>query len=458
MDAETVAAVLAEFDRLVPAPSRGKPGLGVAVSGGGDSTALLILARRWADARGGTITAATVDHGLREESAAEAEAVAALCARLDVPHQTFRAGKLTGAGGNLSAAAREARFALLAGWARDHDLSAVLLGHTLDDQAETVLMRLARGSGAEGLSAMQAGVRRLGVFWLRPMLGVRREALRDLLRGEAIGWIEDPSNEDTRFDRIKARRALAQLAPLGIDAEGLARTAQHLQRQRRVLERAMDEMARRARRWGGLGEVRLDTAALAEDEPDTGLRLLADSLVRVSGADYRPRFRALSAVFEALLAGQAAPATLSGCLIRPDAGPGAGPGAGTVLICREPGACRPSLPLAGRQTVWDSRWQITVTGTWPASARLGALGEAGLAALRDCARRDDWTPPDSWAPAPRAVRLTTPAIWLKDDDKTPVMLAAPLAKFLDRRQIGPECTVLAENIAAGELLSRHSPT
>jgi tRNA(Ile)-lysidine synthase len=454
MDAATVEAVFAELDRLVPAPSLGKPCLGVAVSGGGDSTALLILARRWADARGATIAAATVDHGLREESAAEARAVATLCARLDVPHQTLRADKLTGAGGNLSAAAREARFALLSDWARANEFSAVLLGHTIDDQAETVLMRLARGSGAEGLSAMQAGVRRLGVLWLRPMLGVRRAALRDLLRVEAVDWIEDPSNEDTRFDRVKARHALAHLAPLGIDADGLARTALHLQRQRRVLERAMDDLARRARRWGPLGEVWLDVAAMAEDEPDTGLRLLADSLVRVSGAPYRPRFRALSGVYEALLAGSAVQTTLSGCLIRPDAGPDTC----TVLICREPGACGPSQPLTGRQTVWDHRWRVEVSGAWPASARLGDLGEAGLTALRARTISDVWTPSDAWASAPRAVRLTTPAIWLENTGKSPVLVAAPLAGFLDSRQIGPECAVLAENTAVGELLSPHPPT
>jgi tRNA(Ile)-lysidine synthase len=444
MDAATVAAVYAELDRLVPAFSRGKSRLGVAVSGGGDSIALLIIAMRWATERGHAIAAATVDHGLREQSAAEARAVATLCARLDIPHHILRAGKLAEAGGNLSAAAREARFALLADWARDQDLSAVLLGHTIDDQAETVLMRLARGSGAEGLSAMRAGVQRLGVLWLRPMLGVRREALRDLLRAEEIGWVEDPSNEDAQFDRVKARRALALLAPLGIDAEGLARTALHLQRQRRVLERAMDELARRARCWGPLGEVLLDPIAMAGDEPDTALRLLADCLVRVSGAVYRPRFRALSGVLEGVLSGQGAKTTLSGCLIRP--------GAGETLICREPGACSPSQPLVGDRVVWDRRWRIAVTGGWPASARLSALGEPGLTALRACAESDDWTPRDTWSSASRAVRLTTPAIWLQNEADLPVLLASPLAGYLNRRQIGPECTVLAENIAAGELL------
>jgi tRNA(Ile)-lysidine synthase len=460
---DVAAAVFAELDRLLSArkPARkpaskpaSKPAaLGVAVSGGGDSTALLILAVRWARARGHTISAATVDHGLREGSAAEAASVAALCARLGVPHETLRTGNLRATGGNLSAAARDARFALLGSWARVQGLSAVLLGHTMDDQAETVLMRLARGSGAEGLSAMQAVLERSGVVWLRPLLGARRAALREVLRAEGAGggiaWVEDPTNDDTQYDRVKARQALAALAPLGIDAEGLARTAWHLQRQRRVLERAMQALARRARIWGALGEVRLDVAAMAEDEPDTALRLLADSLVRVSGADYRPRFRALSGVLDGLLSGQSAGTTLSGCLIRP----GSGANSQSVLICREPDACEPMLPLLAGETVWDRRWRVTARGAWPAMScpplfQLGALGEQGLAALRASADSGTWREPAAWASAPRAVRQTTPAIWLGNGVEVPELLVAPLAGYADLAKIGPESTITAEFIGS----------
>jgi len=242
MGADTVGAAFAEIDRLVPDGM-----LGIAVSGGGDSTALLIIAARWAGVRGRRISAATVDHKLRVDSACEADAVAALCAQLGIQHTILETGDLRATGGNLSAAARDARFALLGDWAQGHECNAVLLGHTMDDQAETVLMRLARGSGAEGLSAMQPELEHSGMLWLRPLLGLRREALRAVLQTEGIDWIEDPTNEDPEYDRVKARQALALLAPLGIDAEGLAHTAWHLQRQRRVLERAMDELAGRAR-------------------------------------------------------------------------------------------------------------------------------------------------------------------------------------------------------------------
>lgn len=198
--------------------------LGVAVSGGGDSLALLHLMHDWARANGSDLRAVTVDHGLRAAAPGEAAQVARLCADLGLPHDTLH---WTGwdQSGNLQAEARRARYRLMAGWARGHDLQAVALGHTLDDQAETVLMRLARGSGVDGLSAMAGRRDDLGMRWLRPLLAIRRDDLRAFLSGLGVDWVDDPSNADTRFDRIKTRQALAQLAGLGIDAEGLADTA-----------------------------------------------------------------------------------------------------------------------------------------------------------------------------------------------------------------------------------------
>jgi tRNA(Ile)-lysidine synthase len=431
--------VRAELDRLAPAGA-----VGVAVSGGGDSTALLLIAWDWARDQGRPLAAATVDHGLRPDSAAEAAGVAALCARLGIPHETLKAEGLGAAAGNLPAAAREARFALLGQWAARRGLAAVLLGHTMDDQAETVLMRLARGSGAEGLAAMQAAVRRHGLCWLRPLLGVRREALRALLRARNEAWIEDPTNEDPGYDRVRARRALAALAPLGVSVEGLARTAARLARQRRVLERAMRELAARARTFGPFGEAGLDLAAMAADEEDTALRLLADTLMRVAGAAYRPRFAALEAAWQGMRQGARRRATLAGCLILPARG-----GADAALVCREPAACEPPRPLGGGACLWDRRWRISTTGPWPPGTQVGALGAAGLAALAAAARAGAWAPPKPWAAAARAVRLTTPALW--DGGAATALLAAPLAGYLDPACAAQGCGVSARLADAGEL-------
>lgn len=184
--------------------------LGVAVSGGPDSLALLLLA---AAAFPGRVEAATVDHKLRPESAAEAAVVAEACARLDVPHAILALSWPHAPGGNLQAVARKARYDELGGWAGARDLRWVATGHHLDDQAETLLLRLARGSGLGGLS----GIRPIGLFGreahavcaVRPLLGWRKRELVEIVRDSGLEAVEDPSNRDQRFDRTRARELLA---------------------------------------------------------------------------------------------------------------------------------------------------------------------------------------------------------------------------------------------------------
>ena len=192
------------------------------MSGGPDSVALLLLA---AMSLPGRVEAATVDHGLRAESAGEAAMVAALCARLEVPHRTLAVAV---APGNLQAQARAARYAALAQWLAERALAALATGHQLDDQAETLVMRLNRGSGLAGL----AGVRARGTvpgsdrLLLRPLLGWRRAELEALTAQADVTPVRDASNEDTQFDRVRVRRMLAEVAAL--NPLGIARSAQLL--------------------------------------------------------------------------------------------------------------------------------------------------------------------------------------------------------------------------------------
>lgn len=185
----------------------------LAVSGGSDSVALLRLARDWAAASHPelTLSVLTVDHGLRAESAVEAERVRDWAGNLGLAHHTLRWTPAEKPVTGLQAKARAARYALMADWCRAHGASALLTGHTLDDQAETVLMRLSRTASPDSL----AGVRRRGdwggVPLLRPLLSLRRQALRDHLAGLGQSWIEDPSNADPRFERVRARRSLAMI-------------------------------------------------------------------------------------------------------------------------------------------------------------------------------------------------------------------------------------------------------
>lgn len=199
--------------------------LGIAVSGGPDSLALLLLA---AAARPGMIEAATVDHALRPDSAAEAEMVAAICQQLGVPHQVLRVEwdkKPTTA---VQERARKARYRLLGAWARERGLGAVATAHHLDDQAETFVMRLARGAGVKGLAGMRRAARVPGsdMSLLRPLLGWHRSELEQVCAAAGITPAADPSNEDEQFERVRVRRAMA--AAEWLDREAISRSAAHL--------------------------------------------------------------------------------------------------------------------------------------------------------------------------------------------------------------------------------------
>jgi tRNA(Ile)-lysidine synthase len=364
--------------------------LGVAVSGGGDSMALLHLL-----AACGPVRAVTVDHGLRPEAAREAAFVGETCAGLGVPHDILRwhwDGQ-----GNLQDRARRARRRLIADWAARAGITHVALGHTADDQAETFLMRLAREAGVDGLSGMAEKTVTQGLTWLRPLLGHGREELREYLRARGLAWVEDPSNEDPHYERVKARRALAALAPLGIEAGTLARVSAQLAEARAALEAQVAALVEENLRLEA-GDVLIDRAALAAAPAEIRRRVLSEALRWVGSAEYAPRRAALARLLEDIAAGRRA--TVHGCLVQP--------GRVQVRIGREFNAVAGTrAPAPG---VWDGRWRLQ--GPAEDGLEIRALGPEGLA---QC--------PDPRASGlPRATLLASPAVW--DGDH---LVAAPLA-------------------------------
>lgn len=220
---------------------RSAPGLVLAVSGGPDSVALMWLAARWQRglARGPQLTVVTVDHGLRPEAAREAREVKQLATRLGLTHRTLRwRGAKPGTG--LPAAAREVRYRMLAEAARKAGASHVLTAHTRDDQAETLLMRMLRGSGLAGLSAMARLTERDGIVLARPLLDVPKSQLVATLKRARIGFADDPTNRDTAFTRPRLRALLPQLAAEGGDSRSLARLAARLARANAAVEVLVD--------------------------------------------------------------------------------------------------------------------------------------------------------------------------------------------------------------------------
>jgi tRNA(Ile)-lysidine synthase len=253
------------------------PGALLAVSGGSDSLALLLLARRWRDARGAAappLVAATIDHGLRSGASDDAAAVAAVAARWGFEHVTLAWEGPKPATG-VQEAAREARYGLLLAEAERRGFANIAVAHTLDDQAETVLMRLIAGSGLKGLAGMSRASYRGRVLVHRPLLDVPRARLRHALAEAGVSWLDDPSNADPRFLRPRLRELLPLLAAEGLDAARLDLLARKFGRADRALHRAMVNLFTRA----GVVEdvangvvVRLDARLHAEDVPDPRAR------------------------------------------------------------------------------------------------------------------------------------------------------------------------------------------
>lgn len=371
-------------------PFEPKPRIAVAVSGGGDSMALALLAGAWARKLGGAAVALTVDHGLRPESGAEARQVGRWLRAHGLVHRTlcWRGPKPDA---NLAAAARAARYALLAGWCRRNGVLHLLLAHQLEDQAETVLIRLGRGSGLDGLAGMAAIAELPDVRLLRPLLDVPRERLRATLENASQRWIDDPTNEDLAYTRVRVRKALAgsELSP-----RALAETAVRLGRARAALEAERARFLARAAWMHPAGFAELDLRALGAASGEIGLRSLASLIRAVGGEAYPPRFERLARLYREIVSGRMPKSrTLGGCLIAR--------ARDRLVIAREPAAAG-SAPLA-RRLRWDNRFEFAASAG-KRRLTIAALGAHGWAATVQKA------PELRGLAIPMAARLALPAV------------------------------------------------
>lgn len=408
-----------------------------AVSGGSDSTALLILLKDYFDrtASGARLLAVTVDHGLRPGSAVEARQVARFCAERGIAHRIlpWRGDKpATG----LPAAAREARYRLLAEAAGAEGIKLILTGHTADDQAETVLMRQARDDEGRGLAGMAPATLHDWRTWIvRPLLGTRRAVLRAMLRARDIGWIEDPTNVDVRFERPRVRAKLGQGDGERRIAEALARSQQASLERHDIGRRAavlIDAFADRP----VPGLIRLDREFTEHEDGQAAIYALRILLAAVGGMAFLADEARCAALLSRL---RSAPlcATLSRTMV--DA-------RRTGIFLRRENRNLPAVVSPSNNQLWDNRRRITLKDG-PGSLVIAPLGSA---AARKVPLSEDIPPSLS-----RAALAAEPALWSGDErldftggDAGPraismVPVVAPFARFLPSFDLAPAAAAAA---------------
>ncbi|MDF2094724.1 tRNA lysidine(34) synthetase TilS [Aquibaculum arenosum] len=385
------AALMAPLEPFEPEPL-----IACAVSGGADSLALLYLASRWAKARSGRVIALTVDHGLRPEAAAEARQVAAYAAALGAGHRTLL-WRDPPQSGPVQAAARRARLTLMQQACREAGCLHLLLAHHRDDQIETLLLRLAKGSDLDGLAGMAPQRRGAGLRLLRPLLTVDKESLKATLRDAGLAWCEDPSNDDLRHERVRMRRLVPATTVAPERWQAAAETFARLRGWADARCAAwMGEYL--ALHPGGCASLPVeDFEALPHP---LALRVLRHVVQAVGGRPYPPRSAVLRRALGRLRE-RPKGLTLAGCrLIRRPA---------QWLVVREAAGVE-SLKLApGETCVWDRRYQIQLdqaagAGCDPEAFYLGALGAANRSGLQPPAG-------EAWCEAvPGAARAALPAL------------------------------------------------
>lgn len=404
----------------------------LAVSGGADSLALLDCVDRWRCTRRGKPQAIVlcVDHGLRASSLHEAAGVIAVAGDRGMEGKVLR---WTGPRpkGDVEAAARAARYRLLLSAASDFGASHLLVGHHRDDQAETFLLRLARGSGLFGLAAMRREIPVDGVTIFRPFLEMPRTRLAETVALAGLTPVEDAMNTDPRFARARLRRIMPLLVADGIDPAGLAATSRRLADAAEAIDSAAGDLIAAAVELDSMATAKLEPEQFFKAPSEVRMRTLSRLLLAIGGDLYPPRFERLAALAEAMAANQGRgrlKRTLAGAVIEWRGG--------RFVIYREIG--REGLPeiavKPGYKGVWDGRFRVSVGADAPPGLKLAALGEAGRRAIGARA-----------GTAAAGALAVLPALW----QKRRVRAVPALDFFADGPRFAAEsCSVLPARLAA----------
>ncbi len=324
---------------------------GIAVSGGSDSIALFHIITEWEAENKPEILVASVDHGLRSESKAEVEFVKKICEMKRVKHFSLKPTmNILEARGNLQDNARSARYQLLRNWAISNDLQCVLVGHTLDDQEENLLIRFLRGSGVDGLASMENMVVRNEILWIRPLLKYRKEDLRNYLRNNNYSWIDDPSNDDDKYQRVKMRKLIKQLKSDGLIAPNFVKTADHMLRASKQSKEIAKKNSKTLLSFNDVGQITFEVEKFSQLFEDTQFRILSGIISWFSGKFYKPRFSKLESMHNKILNSKLTGATLGGTVFKKEND--------IITVTRELASIEKKYLVKEEKFIWDNRWLI----------------------------------------------------------------------------------------------------
>jgi tRNA(Ile)-lysidine synthase len=416
---------------FLPFDLASRPRVIAAVSGGSDSTALLLLLKQHLDRflPKTRLFAVTIDHALRPESADEAATVAKLCAGFGIAHRTLTwTGDKPATG--LAAAAREARHKLLAEAAAAEKTDLVLTGHTANDQAETVLMRQARGDAHDagrGIAGIAPATLFDGRVWFaRPLLGIRRETLRAFLRQNQVGWIEDPSNVNQRYERPRVRKKLREADGEAAIATAL-KVAAEAARQRKLLGEAVAELIRDHADCPAPGLLRLQPGFFQAKHADAAIYALRTLLAVTGGTLHLPDQARAAALYTRLAAGEPVRAVLSRTLVDQRK-------AGVFLLREARGL--PDSEMLQEGLVWDGRYRIVAPSP-------GVRSRRPKSSVRG-KQVSDTGVPESLVRLAAAAQPALPPNW------TAVPILAPWARYLPSFDLAP-ARAAAELIGAPQV-------
>ncbi|MFO0389547.1 MAG: tRNA lysidine(34) synthetase TilS [Alphaproteobacteria bacterium] len=396
------------------------PALAVAVSGGSDSMAMLLLVHDWAKQHGGKAIALTVDHGLRQESAREATQVAAWCQSLDIEHHTLVwKGPKPSAG--KQEAARNARYSLLTAWCRNNDIQHLFTAHHLEDQGETLFFRLARGSFIKGLAGIPMVSMLDGIRLIRPLLGNTKQELQDYLKERKQPWLEDPSNQSMAYTRNIIRNNLAG-TDISIRAGVIANCFGTI---RNILENKIVSQLTNVVLIDDAGFIRLDKTAFLALPEIMAIEALSFALKSVSGTDTHIRTEQLQTLHKHLQHEQDfRKRNLTGCII------GYHKKKDCFLINREPAATTPPTAFTrDTKALWD-RFEVHFSSVQEEEPTLtvGALGADGLAYI------DRSTLPKQYMALPAYIFYAFPAFWRLEE-----LVAVPHIKYVNPKYAHLQC-------------------